>query len=59
MYDIININMNTDPIQILSIVRDFKANLDVLKSKQNDLSNRIKKTIDNNRLLRIRKDLNN
>ncbi len=50
--------MNTDPIQILSIIKDFNSGINVLKSKQSDLLHRVKKTIDNNRLNKIKKDLN-
>lgn len=51
--------MNADPVQIISIVKDFNISIDLLKNKQLDLLNRIKKTVDNDKLLRIKKDLNN
>lgn len=50
--------MNTDPIQILSIIKSFNNNIDVLNSKQSDLLHRIKAAIDSNKLVKIKKDLN-
>lgn len=50
--------MNVDVNQIATILKDFKIDIGVLKSRQNDLLKRIRKSIELNKLDKIKKNLN-
>ncbi len=49
--------MNIDIDQIATILKDFKIDIKVLKSKQSDLLKRIRKSIDMAKLNKINKNL--
>lgn len=51
--------MNTSINQIALILKDFKIEIESLKSKQSNLLNRVRKSIDIAKLNRVNKNLGN
>ncbi len=48
-------NLNIDPNQFMTMLKDFALDIKILKKKQSDLLKRIRKSIDMAKLSRIKK----